>query len=166
MLFRSNIGERVEYVRSGSKWATLDANVRTVSAWIKQGRHYGGIHSVYNIYNCTRLDELRDYADTVGLDILWQTLYQPDYLDPAMHSPEVKDLARNSVIAYQKKYKLTNQEQGFFAEVLNRLDTIESDWQMNAARFREHIHLIETKYHKHDLDNFIRLWPEFKFLCV
>ena len=135
MLFRSNIGERVEYVRSGSKWATLDANVRTVSAWIKQGRHYGGIHSVYNIYNCTRLDELRDYADTVGLDILWQTLYQPDYLDPAMHSPEVKDLARNSVIAYQKKYKLTNQEQGFFAEVLNRLDTIESDWQMNAPLF-------------------------------
>lgn len=159
-----NIADRVEYVRSGSSWAVLDKNVRTVTNWIKNQGHYGGIHSVYNIYNCTRLDELRDYADEVGLDILWQTLYQPDYLDPAMHSPEVRDLAKQHIQQYQTR-SLTNQEQGFFDGAYNRFNTIESDWQMNSARFREHLHLIETKYHCWDKNKFGQLWPELEFIC-
>jgi MoaA/NifB/PqqE/SkfB family radical SAM enzyme len=154
-----NVADRVEYVRSGSSWAVLDKNVRTVTDWIKNQGHHGGIHSVYNIYNCTRLGELRDYADDVGLDILWQTLYQPDYLDPAMHSLEIKDLAKQHIQQYQKR-SLTNQEQGFFENAYNRFDTIQTDWQMNRARFREHIHLIETKYHRQDKDKFANLWPE------
>lgn len=160
-----NILDRVEYVRSGSNWSVLDKNVKTVAHWIKNQGHYGGIHSVYNIYNCTRLDELRQYADSVGLDILWQTLYQPDYLDPAMHSPAVRELAKQHIKSYQDAYKLTNQEQGFFRSASDRLDTIESDWQMNSARFREHVHLIETKYHRQDKDKFGQLWPELEFVC-
>jgi MoaA/NifB/PqqE/SkfB family radical SAM enzyme len=159
-----NVGDRVEYVRSGSDWAVLDKNVRTVAGWIKNQGHYGGIHSVYNIYNCTRLDELKNYAKEVGLDILWQMLYQPDYLDPAMHSPALRTLAKDHIEQYQKTHQLNFQERTFFDNVCNRFDTMETDWQLNVARFREHIHLIETKYHQHDKDKFGQLWPEIKEL--
>jgi len=157
-----NVNARVEYVRSGCDWNMLDKNVKTVAGWIKNQEHYGGIHSVYNIYNCTRLDELRDYADSVGLEILWQMLYQPDYLDPAMHSPKLRNLAKQHIDQYQTKYKLTPHEQSFFDGVRTRLDTTESDWQLNLARFDEHVHLIQTKYHKQDHDKFACLWPELK----
>jgi MoaA/NifB/PqqE/SkfB family radical SAM enzyme len=155
-----NVNAWVEYVRSGSDWNVLEKNVKTVAGWIKNQGHYGGIHSVYNIYNCTKLDQLRDYADSAGLEILWQMLYQPDYLDPAMHSPGLRNLARQHIDQYRTAYKLTQQEQSFFDGVCARFDTIESDWQLNVAKFDEHLHLIETKYHRQDHNKFACLWPE------
>lgn len=160
-----NVNDHLEYVRSGSSWKMLDKNVRIVSDWIKNQGHHGGIHSVYNIYNCTRLIELKRYANEVGLDILWQTLYQPDYLDPAMHCQEVRILAKQHIQHYQTTL-LTPQEQIFFDNAYNRFDSIESDWQMNSARFREHLHLIETKYHQEDFGKFKTLWPELAELIL
>ena len=155
-----NVGEQFEYVRSGGHWDLLDRNVRQVQEWCKNSGHWSGIHAVYNLYNCTHLNELRDYADSAGTGIVWQTLYQPDYLDPAMHSPEVRELAHQHIIQYQQRYPQVRGEQLFFSEVANRFQTIEPDWPMVSVRFREHIHLIETKYHTHDLGMFERLWPE------
>ena len=159
-----NVGERFEYVRSGGSWPLLDANVRQIKEWMTTQGHWGGIHAVYNLYNCTRLAELRDYADSVGVTIQWQTLYQPDYLDPAMHHPRVRELAIQHVEKYQQRYLQTDLEQNFFTEVLGRLRTIEPDWPMVAARCREHLHLIETRYHRHDQGGFSRLWPEIRDL--
>ena len=155
-----NVGERFEYVRSGGQWDLLNSNVKKVADWIKSQGHWGGIHAVYNLYNCTHLDELREYANSTGLEIVWQTLYQPDYLDPAMHSLPVRDLAVASIKTYQQQHTQTLSEQLFFSDVLNRIGTIEPDWPMIASKFREHIHLIETKYHKHDKNRFQELWPD------
>ena len=147
-------------MRSGGNWDLLDRNVRQVQEWCKNSGHWGGIHAVYNLYNCTHLNELRDYADSVVTEIVWQTLYQPDYLDPAMHSPKVRELSHQHIMQYQQRYPQTRGEQSFFSEVANRFQTIEPDWPMVSVRFREHIHLIETKYHTHDLGVFERFWPE------
>lgn len=155
-----NIGDRFEYVRSGGKWDMLDHNMQQVISWTKNNGHWAGIHAVYNIYNCTHLDALRDYADNTGFKIMWQTLYQPDHLDPAMHSKAVRELAAEHIKQYQNSYIQTPHEQAFFSDVLGRFEIIEPDWPMVSSRFREHIHLIETKYHKHDNGKFQTLWPE------
>lgn len=155
-----NVGERFEYVRSGADWQLLKDNVQKVKALTELMGHWGGIHSVYNLYNCTRLRELREYADHAGFAIQWQTLHQPDCLDPAMHASWVRDLARQEIQSYRSEFKQSAQESSFFDAVLHRLDTIEPDWEMVAVRFREHTHLIETKYHTKDLGGFQRLWPE------
>ena len=156
-----NIGERFEYVRSGGRWRLMDHNLRQVKKLMQEQQHWGGIHAVYNLYNCTQLCELRDYADSLELTINWQTLYQPDYLDPAMHAPWVRDLATREIQKYQAQYQLRSAEQDFFGSVLDRLRTIDPDWEMVSVRLREHIHLIETKYHKQDAGQWARLWPEF-----
>jgi len=159
-----NTESRFEYVRSGADWTQLNQNVRQVAELTKSGQHWGGIHAIYNLYNCTRLHELREYADSVGLDILWQTLYQPDYLDPAMLSPEIRDLAKQHIQQYQQDFEQRDQERDFFASILSRMETIEPDWMTIGANLRDHVHLIETKYHRHDLGAFVKLWPELAHL--
>lgn len=154
-----NVGPRFEYVRSGGQWSLLDCNVRKVKQWINTQGHWGGIHAVYNIYNCTQLQELKDYANSTGLDINWQTLYQPDHLDPGMHHQSIRDLGVAAIDAYLAN-AVTASERDFFQQVKQRFSTIEPDWPMVSVRFREHIHLIETKYHTHDLGQFQHLWPE------
>jgi radical SAM protein with 4Fe4S-binding SPASM domain len=155
-----NIGEKFEYVRSGGNWSLLSENVKKVKTLTEVAGHWGGIHAVYNLYNCTRLCELREYANQEGFSIQWQTLHQPDCLDPAMHAPWVRELAQLEIKNYQSKFDQTPLEVSFFNAVLDRLDTIDPDWEMVAVRFREHTHLIETKYHTKDLGGFQNLWPE------
>jgi hypothetical protein len=155
-----NVGPQFEYVRSGGEWTQLDRNVRIVADRIRSGLHWGGIHSTYNLYNCTRLHELRRYADELGVDILWQSLYQPDYLDPALHSPEIRAMAKQNIQQYQQDFELTDQEQGFFSSALDKLEYTDPDYLSIGSRFREHIHLIETMYHRHDAGKFVKLWPE------
>jgi MoaA/NifB/PqqE/SkfB family radical SAM enzyme len=154
-----NVGQRFEYVRWGGKWDLLDTNVRKVANLREVHKHWGGIHAVYNIYNCTRLCELRDYADSVRFDIHWQTLFQPEMLDPAMHAPWVRDLARAEIQQYRDRYSQTANDQNFFDQVLSRLDSLDPDWETMAARFREHTHLMEHKYHTGS-PAFTDLWPE------
>ena len=159
-----NVGPQFEYVRSGGDWTQLDHNVHMVADRIRSGLHWGGIHSTYNLYNCTRLHELRRYADELGVDILWHSLYQPDYLDPALHSPALRAMAKQHIQQYQQDFKLTDQEQGFFSSSLDKLEYTDSDHLSIGSRFREHIHLIETMYHRHDAGKFVKLWPELAHL--
>jgi hypothetical protein len=155
-----NVGERFEYVRHGGSWELINENIAKVKTLTEVAGHWGGIHAVYNLYNCTRLCELREYADRVGFAIQWQTLYQPDYLDPAMHAPWVRKTAQEEIQRYRQNFKQSPEESGFFDAVSHRLSTIDPDWEMISAKFQEHLHLIETKYHTKDLGGFQRLWPE------
>jgi MoaA/NifB/PqqE/SkfB family radical SAM enzyme len=154
-----NIGERFEYVRHGGQWSLLDHNVRHIDRLRRSQQHYAGIHAVYNLYNCTRLCELRSYADRVGFDIHWQTLFQPDQLNPAMHAPWVRDLARQEIQRYRERFPQTPTDCVFFDRVINELDTNDPDWQEISVKFREHTHLMEHKYHTGCLA-FDHLWPE------
>ena len=72
----------------------------------------------------------------------------------------MRALAQEHLAQYQRHHTLTPIENSFFSEVFNRFNNIEPDWPMISVKFREHIHLIETKYHTHDQGMFERLWPE------
>jgi hypothetical protein len=159
-----NIGDRFEYVRSGGEWSLTNTNVGRVAAWMRDQGHWGGIHAVYNLYSATHLCELREYADSQGINILWQTLYQPAYLDPGMLGRRVQDLCLEEIARYQSRFAMTPQETDFFQLVQQRFQTANLVDSRHLADFREHIQDIETKYHKHDAGGFVKLWPELEFL--
>lgn len=157
-----NIGDRFEYVRYHGNWAATEANVKRVRQWMDDRGHWGGVHAVYNLYNCTRLQELRTWADQIGVKIHWQTLYQPEYLDPGLHSISIKNAALQEIRQYRARFQLATDEESFFAAVEQRFqNTAMGSTQRN--QFWQHISDTETKYHRSD-DNrrFVQLWPELK----
>jgi MoaA/NifB/PqqE/SkfB family radical SAM enzyme len=159
-----NVGERFEYVRHGASWDLLLHNLDLVQALMQERGHWGGIHAVYNLYSATHLCELRDYADSVGVSILWQTLYQPQYLDPAMLGSRVRDLCAQELSRFRDRFELTDVERSFFDNVEQRLDTPAVVDHTNTRNLRQHIIDIETKYHTQDIGKFSELWPEYAFL--
>ena len=67
-----NIQDRFEYVRWGSSWQQLDKNVTKVSERMQNSQQHGGIQAVYTIYNCTRLCELKQYANDKKISIFFK----------------------------------------------------------------------------------------------
>jgi len=150
-----NVGDRFEYVRHGGKFDLLNKNVSSVSKWMQERGHHGGIHSVYNLYNCTKLAELRNYADSHGLSILWQTLYQPEILDPTRHNNRVKQLAIEEIEHYTQQWG----NDTFFEQAEQGYNTIATDNNIS-EKFWQHTHDIENRYHQDQKDKFKELWPE------
>jgi len=149
-----NVGTRFEYVRYGAKWNRLLQNLDLVQDLMKQG-HWGGIHAVYNVYNATRLVEFTQFARNRGLSIQWQSLYQPEYLDPQrlgsiiMHQAEQeRDRLLNSGLC-------NASEEEFFKNI---------HFNASVEDLREglyqHIDTIESQYHPDQQGQFSRLWPE------
>ena len=81
--------------------------------------HWAGIHAVYNIYNATRLFDFIEWAKFVGVDTHWQSLYQPECLDPLKHSEEVRILAQEEIKRVLERNDLTDSERGFFEQAKN-----------------------------------------------
>ena len=150
-----NVGERFEYVRHGASWDQLNRNINRIKAQMTYNGHHGGIHAVYNIYNCTRLRELREYADKKELDIVWQTLYQPEYLDPTRHNQYIRDIALREIELYEAEYG----KEPFFDHVKTSLVAIATDCDVR-EQFWQHINDIETVYHRDQKGKFAELWPE------
>lgn len=150
-----NIGKRFEYVRHGSNFDLLDKNLNRIVSQMKYNAHHGGIHAVYNIYNCTHLRELKEYAKSKELDIVWQTLYQPEYLDPSRHNQYVRNIALREIELYEEEYG----KEPFFEHVKNSLSTIATDGDVQ-EKFWQHIEDIENIYHPDQKGQFARLWPE------
>lgn len=153
-----NIADRFEYVRYHGSWNLTEKNVRRVNDFIKNKGHWGGIHAVYNVYNCTKLQELRGWADQERIKIHWQTLYQPEFLDPALHNFAVRDLALAEISSYRKNFILADDENNFFRQVEKRLGTVPI--QSEKEKFWEHISDTETKYHTAGGRRFVDLWPD------
>lgn len=157
-----NIGSRFEYVRYHGLWDLTAANVHRVAAWIRTQGHSGGIHAVYNLYNCTRLLELREWTDYVGVKIHWQTLHQPEYLDPALHNSAVRQAAIDEIQRYRSRFALARDEHAFFSLVEQRLNSTDQA-SPQTDQFWCHISDTETKYHgSRDTKKFAELWPELK----
>jgi hypothetical protein len=162
-----NVGERFEYVRYGGSWSMLQNNLAVVKNLMKNNGHWGGIHAVYNIYNATRLRELKQFAQETDTTILWQNLFQPKYLDPFTHGASVAKLAADEIQYLYANNLVTESEQVFFDQALKtyneRLDIVKvSDVDI---AFWKHIYDIEHKYHPDKAGEFVRLWPELEFLC-
>lgn len=160
-----NIGERLEYVRHGTKWGQIQQNLKTIKALMQTQGHWGGIHAVYNIYNATRLCDFRQFAHDTGTTVLWQNLFQPGYLDPFLHGPEVAHAASAEI---EKLYSLgivTLLERQFFDRALQNYRRVGAAKLGVERQFKQHIHDIENQYHLDQMGQFATLWPELEHLC-
>jgi organic radical activating enzyme len=152
-----NIGPRFEYVRHGGSWSLLQSNLVRVQTQFDHG-HWGGIHAVYNIYNATRLEEFVAWAKSQALEIHWQSLYQPECLDPLKHHPAIRDLAQQQLAMVLTRSDLTISEQRFFSQAHTNFETV-SDIDM-AQQLKRHVQEIESQYHRDQQGKFAELWPE------
>jgi hypothetical protein len=121
---------------------------------------WGGIHAVYNIYNATRICELREFAENTNTTVLWQNLFQPEYLDPFLHGPAV---AAEAIAEIERFYALgiaTPAEKTFFDNALDMYRKVTQARPGIEQKFRDHIFLNETKYHTDKHGQFQQLWPE------
>ena len=150
-----NIAERFEYVRFGAKWATFENNLDRVIGLMRSGKHWGGIHAVYNIYSATRLTELVEYARNKEITMMWQPLHHPDYLDPNKLGQEIKHLAHNEIHAVLQSGRCLPIEQDFLQQVLT--NTGQDDLR---PRLQQHINAIENQFHVSSHGQFVHLWPE------
>mgnify|MGYP003333076459 FL=1 len=160
-----NIGPRLEYVRHGATWNQIQNNLAIIKELMTTQGQWGGIHAVYNIYNATRICELRQFAEDTKTTVLWQNLFQPEYLDPFLHGPKVAQTAAEEI---QKFYDLgiaTPAEKMFFDNSLNTYNSITQARPGLEKAFKKHIKEIETRYHVDKKDQFSQLWPELAHLC-
>jgi MoaA/NifB/PqqE/SkfB family radical SAM enzyme len=152
-----NTGERFEYVRHGADWQQLLSNLNILRPLMQSGQHWGGIHAVYNIYNATRLIELTEFARSQGLTIHWQSLYQPDCLDPQRLGHQTKQLALQEIDRLLALDICLASERLFFQTVKSNIQATRDDL---CTEFATHIQDIETKYHPDTAGRFKQLWPE------
>jgi MoaA/NifB/PqqE/SkfB family radical SAM enzyme len=151
-----NVGARFEYVRHGATWSLLQKNLDLLKPLMDTGAHWGGIHAVYNVYNATRLTELTQFARKRGLTIHWQSLYQPECLDPARLGPLVLQQALDEISNLLGMDICLPSERDFFQTVMASM-TVKDNL---TTQFKQHIADIETQYHTDQLGQFRALWPE------
>lgn len=151
-----NIGDRFEYVRWGSSWEQFDKNVKTVVDRVKNSSHYCGIQAVYNIYNCTRLCELKQYAVEKNLNICWQHVWGKQ-IDPQQHSEKVRKLAIEELIRYRDNFPLSPIEIDFVTQQLDKLQNDIGDRKEDFSKFTDDV---ENKWHPDQKGQFKKLWPE------
>jgi radical SAM protein with 4Fe4S-binding SPASM domain len=160
-----NIGERFEYVRHGGDWSVLTKNLATIKELMQSQGQWGGIHAVYNIYNATRICELREFAEQTNTTVLWQNLFQPDYLDPFLHGPVVAQAAIAEIERFYAMGIATPAERVFFDQALHNYRSVATAQPGIEHKFSNHIRDIENKYHPDTKGKFQTLWPELASLC-
>ena len=157
-----NIEDRFEYVRYGASWEQLLDNLTQIKRLISTKSHWAGIHAVYNIYNATHLVEFTKFARDQGFTIHWQSLYQPECLDPAKLGEQVVNDARNEINLLLQSSLCTDSERSFFENVLVNMkpqDNLQNE-------FKQHINDIETKYHVDNRLRFYKFWTELGYLLT
>ena len=160
-----NTGQRLEYVRHGASWSKIQHNLKLIKDLMKNQGHWGGIHAVYNIYNATRICELREFAEQTSTTVLWQNLFQPKYLDPFLHGPLVAAKAIAEIEQFYAMGIATPAEKVFFDNSLNMYRDIKQAHAGVEEKFKQHILDIETVFHPDQLGQFEQLWPELAHLC-
>lgn len=155
-----NIGDRFEYVRYGGSWSMLQENLKIIQGLMQSQGQWGGVHAVYSIYNATRLVEFRQFVESADATVLWQNLFQPEYLDPFLHGPDVAELAAAEIESFYATGIATPAERQFFDQALSNYRGITQERAGITRQFQQHIQDIETKYHPDALGRFAHLWPE------
>jgi hypothetical protein len=97
---------------------------------------------------------------------LWQNLFQPDYLDPLLHGPEVAAAAAAEIERFYATGLATPAERMFFDNALTTYRAVTQPKSGIEAKFRQHITEIETQYHKDQAGKFVTLWPELSHLVL
>jgi radical SAM protein with 4Fe4S-binding SPASM domain len=159
-----NIGSQFEYVRYGGDWELLTHNLAIVKDLMKNQGHWGGIHAVYNVYNATRITELRQFAQENEITVLWQNLFQPSYLDPLLHGQQFADLASKEIERFYATGLATDSEKLFFDQALGQYKSVTDPATNITQAFATHIQQIESEYHCDKIGQFVQHWPELEFL--
>lgn len=159
-----NIGSRLEYVRHGAQWPQIQENLAIIKNLMSTQGQWGGIHAVYNIYNATNFCELRQFAHETQTTVLWQNLFQPDYLDPFLHGLDVANLATAEINRFYATGLATDAERQFFDQALANYSTVEQARPGIESKFKKHIDQIERLYHTDSKGQFNKLWPELSHL--
>jgi hypothetical protein len=120
---------------------------------------------VYNIYNATRICEFRQFAQDAGVTVLWQNLFQPEYLDPFLHGPKVAAAAAEEIHKFYLSGQATAAEQTFFDNSLSMYQSVTAAQSSIEQKFKQHIQEIENQYHTDQAGKFVQLWPELEHLC-
>lgn len=160
-----NIGQRLEYVRHGASWSQIQHNLAIIKDLMNTQGQWGGIHSVYNIYNATRICELREFAEETKTTVLWQNLFQPECLDPFQHGPKVAQAAAAEIEKFFASGFATPAEQQFFNTALDSYKNNTEPKPGIEHKFRKHLEQIENLYHTDKAGEFQKLWPELAHLC-
>lgn len=162
-----NTHERLEYVRHGASWNLIKENLTKIKQLMSDQGHWGGIHAVYNIYNATRICELRQFAEQTKTTVLWQNLFQPKYLDPFLHGATVATAAISEIEKFYRLGIATPAEHQFFNQATSIYRTNLQSTKTSGIdlAFKKHIHDNENNYHPDQAGNFVKLWPELAFLC-
>jgi len=153
-----NIKDRFEYVRWGSTWKRFDSNVRKVVDKVANSGQYCGIQAVYNIYNCTRICEFKQYAVDNNLNICWQHVWG-DQLDPHQHNKRIRDLAVEELKRYRDNFNLRQMEHEFVEQQLEQYSNMQ-DERSKTKEFLKFTDDIENKWHPDQKGQFAKLWPE------
>ena len=161
-----NIEDRFEYVRHGGSWSMLNNNIDRVKNLMATQGHWGGIHAVYNVYNCTRLVEFREWIHDRGLTVLWQTLYHPEYLDPLQHNERLRTMAQTEAkhLLNACGHYMDPSEISFFEHAVKNLENTPGEADRHGELLKQHIDDIENRYHRNCHGKFVQLWPELVFL--
>lgn len=86
-----DMGPRIEYARHGSKWATLDNNLKRYNS-IKEIKL--NVWATVNNYNIWYLDELINYCDENNIEIALGALHTPNELSIQYLPEYLKDAIR------------------------------------------------------------------------
>lgn len=159
-----NIEDRLSYVRYGSEWSMIRENVGIVRDLMKSQGHWGGVHSVYNIYNATRVCEFRRAVADLDVSVVWQSLFYPNYLDPFLLGPEVARLAIEQIDQLATLGIAAPGELQFMERARQNYKIDKPADTQLLKQFKKHISDIENRYHSDKQGQFAQLWPELQGL--
>ena len=150
-----NINKQFEYVRHGGNWSQIEKNIKLIA---ELPGHEIGVHAVYSVYNATRLNEFTDWTKEQGFNIHWQSLYQPECLNPLRLGPGIQKLALLELEKVLNRQDLTVDERDFFEQALSNNYT--TTYPSLIKELQTHINEMELVYHQDQQGNFNKLWPE------
>jgi sulfatase maturation enzyme AslB (radical SAM superfamily) len=111
------IGEPLEYIRSGTKWPTIENNLQQLINTANDTNIKVTLTPVINILNLWFLPELLSYAEQNNLSVNPIVLSGPDYLALNVIPDELRELALNKVSECAKW--LTESMVEYLRELIN-----------------------------------------------
>ena len=155
------VGPAVEYIRSGSNWDTIDANLSTlIDSKISQMNIT--ITPVLSVLNVWFLPELVEYVTDKGLGIEPFVLYGPDILSLSVLPKDLKDLARTKLLSIKEKSPrsyaqamllLDSDEEHLFNSTIRHillLDSMRDEKLFQCLPFKEHAISSSLKFYEYE----------------
>ena len=153
-----SVGSKFEYVRHGANWKIFVENLKKVKSI---SGHSITALPVYCIYSALNLVEIYEFVQEFDIQIHWQKLWNPNYLNVSNFSPKIRQLAMEEInrvldLSYLDKYTC-GMNRTFFENQLKEL-TESSDQNMD-HEFLKWTQEYETKYAT-DVGRLADVFPE------